>query len=348
LTGMEEQEWFHLRQGLFSTSSFEPTVVIEKLFGVKVEAQKSVLETVKRNTTVPLQNIPLPPDDEDYDLDELLSDRLVEDDGPSLDETELGIPQVDVRGNWKIAYLDGYSVYTCRQAEKRAQDILDSFCNPVNKLTSNQQKQKFELLRQEILVAKNKRKFLQLVMDLQKKGLLQLPDVTDFLKLHSTKPIAGRILSRMEVRCLSTPTKWSIYFAVAEKARAIAVNMKKELDKELESAYKTLEAIRRHGDGQILRKTKVVGMTTTGAAKNHDLLKMMKSKIGVTYVNYKISFFKIILMSPFIILAFCIHRFLIVIVEEAAEVLEAHIVTCITEYCQQLILIGEFYFYLFK
>jgi len=36
-----------------------------------------------------------------------------------------------------------------------------------------------------------------------------------------------------------------------------------------------------------------------------------------------------------------------VIVEEAAEVLESHIVTCITKSCQHIILIGEFIFFLF-
>ena len=35
-----------------------------------------------------------------------------------------------------------------------------------------------------------------------------------------------------------------------------------------------------------------------------------------------------------------------VIVEEAAEVLESHIVTCITKSCQHIILIGEFIFFL--
>lgn len=37
--------------------------------------------------------------------------------------------------------------------------------------------------------------------------------------------------------------------------------------------------------------------------------------------------------------------FLVVIVEEAAEVLEAHIVSSLTEGCEQVILIGKFIFY---
>jgi len=35
---------------------------------------------------------------------------------------------------------------------------------------------------------------------------------------------------------------------------------------------------------------------------------------------------------------------ILVVVEEAAEVLEAHILTSLTSHCQQLILIGIFYY----
>ncbi len=50
-------------------------------------------------------------------------------------------------------------------------------------------------------------------------------------------------------------------------------------------------------------------MTTTCASKNHKLLRQLQPRI--------------------------------VIIEEAAELFEAHVVTCLTEYCQHLILIGD-------
>ena len=62
-------------------------------------------------------------------------------------------------------------------------------------------------------------------------------------------------------------------------------------------------------DEEILKHASVVGMTTTGAAKNRVLLQHVKPKI--------------------------------IIVEEAAEVLEAHIITTLTNDCQHLILIGD-------
>ncbi|GCB81337.1 hypothetical protein scyTo_0021820, partial [Scyliorhinus torazame] len=60
----------------------------------------------------------------------------------------------------------------------------------------------------------------------------------------------------------------------------------------------------------ILEPADVVGMTTTGAAKFRALLQKIKPRI--------------------------------VIMEEAAEVLEAHVLTTLTPSCQHLIMIGDF------
>ena len=70
-----------------------------------------------------------------------------------------------------------------------------------------------------------------------------------------------------------------------------------------------LEEVKEMETLHILRSAKVVGMTTTGAARLHSVLKNLKPTI--------------------------------MIVEEAAEVLEAHIVASLTRSCQHLILIGD-------
>ena len=72
---------------------------------------------------------------------------------------------------------------------------------------------------------------------------------------------------------------------------------------------KQLKENREERDYNILRSSDVIGMTTTGAAKNIHILQRLQSRI--------------------------------VIVEEAAEVLEAHIVTTLSRECQHLILIGD-------
>ena len=63
-------------------------------------------------------------------------------------------------------------------------------------------------------------------------------------------------------------------------------------------------------DVQLLEKADIIGMTTTGAAKNFKLLKMLaKCKV--------------------------------VLIEEAGQVLESHVVTALPPNCKQLILIGD-------
>lgn len=62
-------------------------------------------------------------------------------------------------------------------------------------------------------------------------------------------------------------------------------------------------------DYQVLRQARVVGMTTTGAAKNRQLLQRVHPRI--------------------------------VIVEEAAEVMESHVVTTLSSGCDHLIMIGD-------
>ncbi|CAG9824164.1 unnamed protein product [Phaedon cochleariae] len=62
-------------------------------------------------------------------------------------------------------------------------------------------------------------------------------------------------------------------------------------------------------DAQVMKESLVIGMTTTGAARLQSSLQVLKSPI--------------------------------VIVEEAAEVLEAHIISALTMHCKHLILIGD-------
>lgn len=70
-----------------------------------------------------------------------------------------------------------------------------------------------------------------------------------------------------------------------------------------------LQEYRREEDIRVLKQAKVIGMTTSGAAKHRSVLQEIQPKI--------------------------------VVVEEAAEVLESHIVTTLTSKCQHLILIGD-------
>ena len=72
---------------------------------------------------------------------------------------------------------------------------------------------------------------------------------------------------------------------------------------------KERQELRAASDLQKLRSARVVGMTTSGAASKLGLLKSLKASV--------------------------------LLVEEAAEVLEAHVLAALTEDIQQLILIGD-------
>lgn len=83
----------------------------------------------------------------------------------------------------------------------------------------------------------------------------------------------------------------------------------KDHEAEYNNATDKLEEVRDLETVQILKEADIMGMTTTGAAKYRKLLQTVCPKI--------------------------------IIVEEAAEVLESHIVTTLNENCQHLILIGD-------
>ena len=88
------------------------------------------------------------------------------------------------------------------------------------------------------------------------------------------------------------------------KAREIVKRKKK-----YESLYKQKDETFQTDNVYRLRRAKIIGMTTTGAAKNRHLMERVRPRI--------------------------------VIVEEAAEVLEAHVISSLTSSCQHLILIGD-------
>ncbi|CAG8438249.1 2741_t:CDS:10 [Acaulospora morrowiae] len=83
----------------------------------------------------------------------------------------------------------------------------------------------------------------------------------------------------------------------------------KSLNEEYSELSQKIKTEKIRVDVAILKSARVVGMTTTAAAKYHELLVNLKPKI--------------------------------IIIEEAAETLEAHIITALTPYTEHLILIGD-------
>uniref|UniRef100_A0A914Z141 DNA2/NAM7 helicase helicase domain-containing protein n=1 Tax=Panagrolaimus superbus TaxID=310955 RepID=A0A914Z141_9BILA len=108
---------------------------------------------------------------------------------------------------------------------------------------------------------------------------------------------------------LSLLSRWSLYqywISESQKARKREISA---AEKQYRHTVKLLNEQKTIVDGEIMKYAKVIGMTTTGAAKLQSTLRSIKPRI--------------------------------VMAEEAAEVFEAHIVTSLTEACEHLILIGD-------
>ena len=111
------------------------------------------------------------------------------------------------------------------------------------------------------------------------------------------------------IRTLSMNDRWRLYnFWEGQRYKYLLEINRRQVLKYSELC-KELAELRQEEDRYILERTDVVGMTTTGAAKYQHILHKIKPKI--------------------------------VIVEEAAEVLEAHIVSALSAGTQHLILIGD-------
>lgn len=104
-------------------------------------------------------------------------------------------------------------------------------------------------------------------------------------------------------------SRWQLYLywlkLYVEKVKV----EKEKLSRKFRARFKVYSELRDMEDTQIMKSSLVVGMTTTGAARLRSSLQTLKSPI--------------------------------VIVEEAAEVLEAHIISALTVHCKHLILIGD-------
>ena len=112
-----------------------------------------------------------------------------------------------------------------------------------------------------------------------------------------------------DIQNLSFKNRWRLYrFWHSQHLKHLREKCEKEFLK-YEELCSEQAGIRRTADCFALETASIIGMTTTGAAKHQDILRRVKPKI--------------------------------VIVEEAAEVLESHIVSALNANTQHLILIGD-------
>ncbi|XP_030230319.1 NFX1-type zinc finger-containing protein 1 isoform X5 [Gadus morhua] len=108
---------------------------------------------------------------------------------------------------------------------------------------------------------------------------------------------------------LSMADRWRLYRLWVSRYRYFLQDQLQQSEEEYQNTVERLEEVRLNEKICLLRSAKVIGMTTTGAAKFRKILQEVRPRL--------------------------------VIVEEAAEVLEAHTITSLNPECQHLILIGD-------
>ncbi|XP_034531554.1 NFX1-type zinc finger-containing protein 1 isoform X2 [Notolabrus celidotus] len=108
---------------------------------------------------------------------------------------------------------------------------------------------------------------------------------------------------------LSMRDRWRLYRLWVARYREELSLRVQQCEQDYQNAVDRLAEVKRHESLLVLKNAKVIGMTTTGAAKFRKLLQEVRPRL--------------------------------VIVEEAAEVLEAHTITTLSEATEHLILIGD-------
>ncbi|KAG8321885.1 NFX1-type zinc finger-containing protein 1 [Homalodisca vitripennis] len=116
-------------------------------------------------------------------------------------------------------------------------------------------------------------------------------------------------ISQLSVWSLTPQQRWMLYHSWVDSVIQGIKNEMRQLEESIQHLEQQLDEKRNEVDLEVLKEAKVVGLTTTAAAK----LRPMLNKLGAK----------------------------IVVIEEAAEVLESHIVTSLSSHCQHVILIGD-------
>uniref|UniRef100_A0A8C4YWJ1 NFX1-type zinc finger-containing protein 1-like n=1 Tax=Gadus morhua TaxID=8049 RepID=A0A8C4YWJ1_GADMO len=116
-------------------------------------------------------------------------------------------------------------------------------------------------------------------------------------------------LAILDIWQLSLAERWRLYRLWVSRYRSFLQDQLQKSMEKYQNTVERLEEVQLNEKICLLRNAKVIGMTTTGAAKFRKILQEVRPRL--------------------------------VIVEEAAEVLEAHTITSLNPECQHLILIGD-------
>lgn len=272
---------------------------LEKIFKEMTELQSEIEKCEKEIVCYKHLKPYLKIGDKDYELrssneDSVLNWLFGEEETHS---TRISECESDIDDWEKLEDMTVTEVINTCFSEKWTLREIDSMLNSiryVNDVTDNhlEAKQMTDKFKQEINKLNRRLEYFKKYRTLQNnnKQEYKFDEVKD---LYSLKP----------------EQRWQLYFsAVNVLKNELLAKMNGLLDQH-NTASQELNEVATLIDGEVMKTVRVVGVTTSTAARRHDLMRKLHSPI--------------------------------VIVEEAAEVLEAHIVASLTHQCQHLILIGD-------
>lgn len=128
-------------------------------------------------------------------------------------------------------------------------------------------------------------------------------------QLEDMRPVKPTSYDLDEPFHIPAKKRWQIYKSWLKPYEKVLTVGMDELLESYDEIYQRYEKLSDGNTVKLMQTMKVVGMTTTYAARMRDTIEKLKSPI--------------------------------VIVEEAAQVLESHVIAVLNRHCQHLILIGD-------
>ncbi|XP_068633250.1 NFX1-type zinc finger-containing protein 1 [Battus philenor] len=278
---------------LYSNKRAELERIYKEMTEVQTEIDKCEREIVSYRSLKPYLKI----GDQNYELKTTNEDSVVSWLFSHLEE-ELEEVEEELE-DWEKEYEDVSisDVVETVFSEESALKVIESMTSSIKYVK--------DITEDEKESKKMKEKFEEQIVRIRKR-LDYFKKMMASRKMKSSKKSIQKVKDLYE---LTPERRWNFYFSVTDALKDKLITKMNDLMVQYNTCGEEMEEVRTLLDGEIVRSARVVGVTTSAAARRHDLLRK--------------------LLSP------------IVLVEEAAEVLEGHIVASLTNSCQHLILIGD-------
>lgn len=294
---MNSEMWLGVSPGVFQNPRFYLRTVLARCFTLKssVLERFGVEEVDEQQVDGETQSKSSEEEgDEDteenfeFDLEELLEHRYTDGDFSNSNSNKHRAK------HYKNIYFPLSSVDGCKQRINQNIDL-------VRDLKDKQQDMKlYKAVKLLVREQENRISFLEAVFALYQKGELGLPDISHMISKFPVCLDNGQVYNNyqfhiQDIHFHPLPVRWAFYFAILLVAKELVQRL---LD-ELVGQQLTAKGIDQRfiQDGCILGCCDVIGMTTTGAAKMHDLLEIAKPEIGNYFNQIYQQFFLLLLVS---------------------------------------------------